>query len=291
MYFWKYLKTAFLNRWNLLAFFGAFAFAALSTRPDVGLPLVLAVEAAYVGLLTGNPKFQAYVDAQEAKAIREAGSLSNEQALSYIMRMLPKESLKRFSELRTQCLELRHIAMELKQPGMTASDVPLDQFQVAGLDRLLWIYLRLLYTEYSLSRFLEKTNKEQINGNIRQLEQKLAQLPVDQTDSRWQRMRKTLEDNLETSRTRLDNLAKAGENYQLVRLEIDRLENKIRSLSEMAVNRQEPEFIVSQVDHVASSMVETEKTMNELQFLTGLNQLDEQTPELLQAKTAKVIAN
>ena len=291
MNFWKYLKTAFLNRWNLLVFFGGVAFAVLSTRPDVGLPLVLAAEAAYIGLLAGHPKFHAYVDAQEAKAVREAGSLSNEQALSYIMRMLPKESLKRFSELRTQCLELRHIAMELKQPGMTASDVPLDQLQVAGLDRLLWIYLRLLYTEYSLSRFLEKTKKEQINSNIQQLEQKLAQLPVDQTDSRWQRMRKALEDNLETSRTRLDNLAKAGENYQLVRLEIDRLENKIRSLSEMAVNRQEPEFIVSQVDHVASSMVETEKTMNELQFLTGLNQLDEQTPELLQAKTAKVIAN
>ncbi len=78
---------------------------------------------------------------------------------------------------------------------------------------------------------------------------------------------------------------KARENYQLIEVEIDRLENKIRSLSEMAVNRQEPEFISSEVDHVASSMLDTERTMNELQFATGLNPVDNEPPELLRAKT------
>ena len=70
--------------------------------------------------------------------------------------------------------------------------------------------------------------------------------------------------------------------------EIDRLENKIRSLSELAVNRQEPEFISQQVDHVASSMLETERTMNDLQFATGLESVDEQTPELLGTKAVDV---
>ena len=67
-------------------------------------------------------------------------------------------------------------------------------------------------------------------------------------------------------------------------MEIDRLENKIRSLSEMAVNRQEPEYISSEVDHVASSMIDTEKTMNELQFATGLTPIDNEPPELLRTK-------
>ena len=70
-------------------------------------------------------------------------------------------------------------------------------------------------------------------------------------------------------------------NYDLVKLEIDRLENKIRSLSELAVNRQEPDYISGQVDQVAASMLETEKTMNELQFVTGLESVDE-APSLLQ---------
>ena len=46
----KYLKTAFLNHWNLLAFFAGTAFALLSV-PDVVLPLVAAGEIAYVVLL------------------------------------------------------------------------------------------------------------------------------------------------------------------------------------------------------------------------------------------------
>ncbi len=59
--------------------------------------------------------------------------------------------------------------LDLKRPGMGAVDVPLDQFQVTGLDRLLWIHLRLLYTQYALSQFLQKTSAEQIQKNIDKL--------------------------------------------------------------------------------------------------------------------------
>ena len=67
----------------------------------------------------------------------------------------------------------------------------------------------------------------------------------------------------------------------------DQLENKIRSLSEMAINRQEPEFISNEVGHVASSMMETERTMNDLQFATGLAAVTEETPELLRTKATQ----
>ena len=73
----------------------------------------------------------------------------------------------------------------------------------------------------------------------------------------------------------------------MVKLEIERLENKIRSVSEMAVNRQEPDYISGQVDQVAASMLETEKTMNELQFATGLETVDE-APELLRNRAVQV---
>ena len=218
------------------------------------------------------------------------------------------DSLKRFDDLRSQCTELRQIAAELKNPGKTTSDVPLDSLQVAGLDRLLWIYLRLLYTQFALARFLQKTNADLINKDIEQMQQRIKQLPTDASvqpvttgqqttaakasqaaDPRLQRVRKTMEDNLQTSRDWLANLTKAKENYQLIQLEIERLENKIRSLSEIAVNRQEPDFISSEVDHVASSMMDTEKTMNDLQFATGLNSADDETPQLLQAVDAQVI--
>ena len=284
-----YFKTAFLNRWNLLAFLGSSAFALLSGRPDVVLPLVLAGEVAYVGLLGAHPKFQAYVDAQRAKAARTEGSEATERTVRRIITRLPKPLLERFESLRAQCAELRQIARELKQPGKLQDDLPLEGLQTEGLDRLLWIHLRLLYTQYALSRFLKRTPEQEIAEQIRQLEDRLKKLgPASEGGAQQQqRVRKTLEDNLQTSRVRLDNVQKARDNYQLVQLEIERLENKIRSLSEMAINRQEPEFITSEVDHVASSMVDTERTMNELRFATGLDAAEDKVPSLISTPIAQ----
>jgi hypothetical protein len=235
-----------------------------------------------------HPKFQSYVDAQEAKNRRATTNETTQQALDRITSSLPKELLDRFLALKSQCLSLQQIAAELKQTGHGDSPMPLENFQIAGLDRLLWIHLRLLYTQFALSRFLQKTKEEEITRDIQRLETQLKDLPQGGAAGQAERVRKALEDNLETSRTRLANLSKARDNYELVRLEIDRLENKIRSLSEMAVNRQEPEFISGQVDQVASSMLETERTMNELKFATGLDGLDDETPELVRAKIPQV---
>jgi hypothetical protein len=58
----KYLKVAFLNKWNLLAFLGGTVFAFLSPFPDAVLALVAAGELTYLGLLGTHPKFQAYVE-------------------------------------------------------------------------------------------------------------------------------------------------------------------------------------------------------------------------------------
>ncbi len=283
----NYLKTAFLNQWNLLAFLGAAAFGVVSGAPDIVLPIVAAGEVAYLGLLATHPKFQKYVDAQEAKATRTSASVSAQRALERITKSLPRESLDRFHALRTRCLELQQIANELRHPGKLATDLPFEDFQADSLDRLLWIHLRLLYTEYALQRFLRKTSERQIQDEIDGVEERLARIPADTESPQQQRIRKALDDNLQTLRDRLVNLQKARDNYELVKLEIERLENKIRSVSELAVNRQEPDYISGQVDQVAASMLETEKTMNELQFATGLETVEE-TPDLLRDRAMQV---
>jgi hypothetical protein len=281
----KYLKVAFTNHWNLLAFLGGTVFALLSPAPDVLLPVVAAGEIAYLGLLGTHPKFQKYVEAQEAKQNRAATSVTAQQTLERITSSLPKDLYDRFVALRARCLELQQIAAELKHTRAEEAHLPFEDYQIAGLDRLLWIHLRLLYTQYALSRFLKQTSDEQIRADIKRLESRLAQVPAGSDENQQERVRKALEDNLQTSRNRLANLQRARDNFDLVNLEIDRLENKIRSLSELAVNRQEPDYISGQVDQVATSMLETEKTMNELQFVTGLDTVDE-APQLLQGDVA-----
>jgi DNA repair exonuclease SbcCD ATPase subunit len=277
----KYFKSAFLYRWNVLAFLGGLGFALVSGYPDVVLPLVLAAELGYVGLLGTHPKYQRYVDAQEAVKHRTADSEKAVQALRHILASPPRLSMARFEKLRSRCMELRQIASDLKQPGAIGDGAPLEALQLAGLDRLLWIFMRLLFTQHSIARFLEQTSMEKIQAEVAEVEKRIARLKPDDPSPHIQKVRRTLEDNLQTCRDRLVNYEKAQANHELVGLEIDRLENKIKSLAELAVNRQEPEFISSQVDQVATSMVETEKTMNELEFATGLSHLEESVPELL----------
>jgi hypothetical protein len=284
------LKAAFLNRWNLLGFFGALAFAVLTGRPDVWGPLVLAGELLYVGGLGAHPRFQAYVAAQQAKASRQQGSVTADVSLRRILSALPPKSLKRFEELRFRCLELRQLAAEIKDPSRAGGPLPLEELQLAGLDRLLWIYLRLLFTEYSLDRFQQKTDAGQIQRDIDALEERLRQSERIADEAQRQKVRRAVEDNLQTCRDRLANSNKARDNAELVKLEIDRLENKIRALSELTVNRQEPDFISTQVDQVASSMIQTERTMSELQFATGLDATDEAVPELVRRDTVRTQA-
>ncbi len=284
MSFGKYLKSAFVYHWNLLALAGGMGFALLSGKPDVAVPIVLAAEIGYLGLLAGNPKFQKYVEVQESRAARGESSETADQTLRGILNALPKPAIKRFESLRTRCRELRQIALDLKAPGQRVNDAQLDDLQLSGLDRLLWIYLRLLFTEYSLGRFFETTDEKSIRDDIREVEQRIRTASASSSSNR-DRLVESLQDNLRTCQDRLANYQKARENHELVQLEIGRLESKIRSLSELAVNRQEPEFISGQVSSVAESMMQTERTINDLQFVTGLGSGDDHVPELVRRET------
>lgn len=274
----NYIKSAFWQHWNLLIFAGSLGFAILSGHADVVVPIVLAGEAAYVGLLGSHPKFQSYVDAQEAKANRQDSTARNDVTLEQLRKSLPEKSRRRYEELLQGCRQLRQIALDLKQPGAEAS---LDSLQIEGLDRLLWIFLRLLFTEHSLTRFLAQTSRDEIESDAQQIQAQLSRLNANDQSPHAAKVRRTLEDSVATARNRLENYDRAESNRDFARLELSRLENKIKSLAELAVNRQEPDYISSQIDQVTHSMLDTEKTMNELQYVTGLDPTDEHVPSIL----------
>jgi hypothetical protein len=281
----KYLKKAFLYHWNLLVFLGGMGFALLSGQPDVFVPLVLAGETAYLGMVGAHPRFQKYVDAQEAKAGRREGSAVAEEAFQRILKTLPPRQVGRFEALRERCLALRQIAQQMRAPedlSGGSEPLPFEELQLAGLDRLLWIHLRLLYTQHMLESFFERTSEDQIQREIQRLEDRIARMPREPSASpSRQGILKAFQDNLETCRARLVNLQKARDNSDLVEAEIEKLENKIRSITEMAINRQDPQFVTGQVDQVAESLVQTEKTMNELSFATGLDEVDDAIPSII----------
>ena len=280
MRLWKYVKAAFKWHWNLLAVGAGTAFGLLSGQPDVILPLVAAGELAYLGLLATHPKFQKSIEAQEAKAKRHETAMTAEQALERITQALPAHALEKYEALRQRCLKLRQIAKDLRRPGTPEDGGRLEALQLQGLDRLLWVYLRLAYTEHKLDRFLVGTDEAGIEQDIERIKRRLAGYAEKEVSPRREKARKAIEDTLATSKSRLANLQKARENHELVQLELERLEHKIRSVAEMAVNRQEPDFISDQVDQVTKSMLETERTMDDLDFATGLGEVEEAVPQL-----------
>jgi hypothetical protein len=277
----KYIKTAFVQPWNLLLFAGGVGFALLSGHPDVAIPVVVAGELLYLGFLGTHPRFQSYVEAQQAKSLRAEKSQKNSEILHRILRTIPRRLHDKYEALRSRCRELHQIAADLKEPGVGDTHIDFESLQVEGLDRLLWVYLRLLFTQFSLERFFETVSGEKIEADMQRLQFQLSQVKSNDNSVQAEKVRHTITDNLKTTQERLENFKRAEGNYQYVMLELDRLENKIKSLAELAVNRQDPDFISSQVDAVANSMRDTEKTMNDLQFVTGLGQVDEEVPELM----------
>lgn len=281
----KYIKAAFWNRWNILALMAGVGVAIISGSPDIVGPLVIAGEVAYLGLLGTHPKFQKSVEAQAHKVKQEHSGESAVDRLRRLTNSLPRDQRDRYDRLRQRCLDLHEIAANLRRSSDDLFTGSLDSMQLEGLDRLLWIFLRLLHTQHTLSRFLEQTSETAIQSEIQRIETRLGTIDEKAATSHTIKVKRTLEDNLQTCRQRLENYDKARANHEFVELEIDRLENKIKSLAELAVNRREHDFISMQVDEVADSMVETEKTITELDFGMGFNEADGQVPELLRQST------
>ncbi|PYR00323.1 MAG: hypothetical protein DMF97_09760 [Acidobacteria bacterium] len=102
---------------------------------------------------------------------------------------------------------------------------------------------------------------------------------------------RSLQDSVASGELRLDNFQRAKKNAEFVSLELDRIEGKIQTLAEMAVNRQDPDFLSSQVDSAADSMRQTEKAVTELQHLTGLADQFEEPPAILEADLRPVLGH
>src|SRR5262249_31191930 len=95
------------------------------------------------------------------------------------------------------------------------------------------------------------------------------------------RLRQSLEANLETCRSRLANLEKARENHELLEAEIQNLEAKIQSITELAINRSDSAALSGQVEEITQSLLRTEKTINDLGLGADIEPFDRTVPSIL----------
>ena len=285
-----YLKEAFLFRWNLLFFLGGAAAAALTPVAGVLLPLVAAGELTYLTGLVSIPRFRAAIDAKVHAAGKAAGGppLPEQPPASLVTMLtsLPSDARTRFQRLHARCLELRNIAAGVRgAAGDQGGSV--EEIRTPGLDRLLWLFLRLLLSKAALDRFLQSMNEQEITARLADLRKNIATAQAQSGGD--DRIVRSLQDSIASGELRLDNYGRAKKNAEFVSVELDRIEGKIQALAEMAVNRQDPDFLSSQVDSAADSMRQTEKAVSELQHLTGLADQLQDPPAILETDLRQVL--
>jgi len=279
----EYLKRAFLYRWNMLFFLGGVAGAALSPFPDALLPLVAAAEITYLGGVIAFPRFRKAIDAQayqEAKGVQTGATAGG--SVRDIVGRLNAESFSRFEQIRRRCLEMRVIANEVRGRSGPGA-LPAEDLNTPALDRLLWVFLRLLVSHEALERFLQRTDAARIKTQLAQ-----ARAQLEQHGAADERITRSLRDSVAAQEQRLANYERAQANAEFVRVELDRIEAKIHALTESSVNRQDPDLLSSQIDSVAESMQSTEKAISELQQITGLVDELQEPPAILEADIGKV---
>ena len=282
-----YLKEAFLFRWNLLFFLGGTAAAALMPMTGVLLPLVAAGELTYLAGLLSVPRFRAAIDAKVHAAakgeVAAASAIQPRASLVSMLAGLPSDARARFERLHARCLEMRGIAAGVRGAAGDQSSSA-EEIRTPGLDRLLWLFLRLLLSKAALDRFLATIDEKEISTRLAELRKSFAA-----AQGGDDRIVRSLQDSIAMCELRLDNSGRARKNAEFVSIELDRIEGKIQALAEMAVNRQDPDFLSSQVDSAAESMRQTEKAVTELQHLTGMADQLEEPPAILEADLRKAL--
>jgi hypothetical protein len=277
----KYLKAAFLYPWNLLFFAGAVGFAWMSPWPDALLPLVMAGEMTYLGALASMPRFRTAIDAREAQKLRDAKSMPSLSAQAQLQRMidtLPAPALRRFLMLRQRCFEMRDIATGVMGSAEGGSSTA-DSIRTPALDRLLYLFLKLLVTQAGLERFLKSTSEAELTLRLKDVQERLAAAQQAQDE----RVTRSLQDSLADAQLRVDNYKKSKKDAEFVTVELDRIETKIHSLIEMGVSRQDPDTFSTQVTAAADSMQQTEDAVMRLQNLTGLADEVSEPPPIMSA--------
>lgn len=277
----RYVKEAFSYRWNLLIFGGAVAAAAISGHADVALPLVAAAEVAYLGGLVTLPRFQAAIDAKASGEGRlSLGSApapqAKKQQLAEILGSLEPDRRSRFLRLRARCVEMSRIANAVRGETRDESGAA-SELRTPALDRLLWGFLKLLLSQQALQRFLKAADGGAIEKQLADLKGKQERATKKGDD----RIVKAVTDAVVTAELRLENYSKARDNDEFIGIELDRLENKIQALTEMAISHQDPGDLSVQVDAVAEGLSQTEQTIKDLQSITGLSSESAEAPSIL----------
>ena len=246
------LTRAFKWHWNLLALGAGTAFAFLSGHPDIVLPIVLATEMAYLGFIGTSQRFQNVLRGKEMleenKQAESAAVVAKKRQLEEYLRFLSEEDRERFDAIRERSRAMTELQRNMRTD---TSDVGDAGFKTQSLDKMIWLFLKLLHHKEGLSKFLDNTSE---SGLALQISDTKKQLAEGRESGASDRLLDSLEDKLTTVESRLANYREAHENFQILEAELDKTEQKINHICEVGMTSRDSSNLSSQIDGVADSV-------------------------------------
>ncbi len=208
----------------------------------------LALEIIYLYYLSTNPGFQNYVESKQYENIQKDRSSKMHEMVS----SLDQELQNRLNKLNSNLSEINR----LMNWNLDESAGFLNQSKQETLNHLPTIFLKLLKTKQLIQESLARTKPEEINKELRKLENQLK------TPNIGAALEKSLKSNIEIQRKRLENLANARENEMLVEMELQRIESQMLLVREEIALDSSPEGLSSNIDRINITLGETQDWLN-----------------------------
>ncbi len=276
----RYAKAAFFNQWHLLALGGATIFALICPLTGLVLPLVIAAEILFMSFVIHDPRFQRAIDAEFNGKILEEKTKESAEKYNRLYQYLNRDAKSSFEALRERCSIINKAVPHIESDGLDK----MAENQSNSVNKLLWVYLKLLHTRQFIKELLDKIDEATIEDAEKATKKKIDEVLKENLVSK-DRMIRSLQDTLGTIQSRKLNLVKARENFTYIGLELDRISAKLTALSEMAVNRQDPLSITGGIDDIANSVQTTEEAIGELNHFAGLLTVeDEAIPSIIERR-------
>jgi hypothetical protein len=261
--FWDCIKAAFNARpigmfippnWVGLAAFGLLG-AVLSPGFWV---LGAGLELGYLHMLATHPRFQRLVAAQQSRATQQTW----EQRRARLLGELDADAIRRYRALERRCQEVIQPQMKVSgsSPGLLA--------QMEGLGRLLWIYLRLLYTRQAISRIVEEAStpgseRGKIEARSKKIEEQLKGTDLSED------LRKSLTGQLEILKQRIEKQGEAREKVEFLEAELTRIQEQVELIREQAMLSTDPDTVSHRIDQVTATLDGTSQWIRDQQQIYG----------------------
>jgi hypothetical protein len=269
------LKRAFTWHWHLLGLGAAAGVVVLSGAPLALLPFIAAAELGYLGFLGLNPRFQNILKAGGKTA--PPSPADPRQRFQQLMAFLNPDDAARFDSLRRRCMDLLQLRRNMS--AKTGSGV--EDLRSESLDRMLWLFLKLLHQRSGLEKFLGATRRDEIEADLQSAGTQLANAESRDRDSGLPESRLTtsIRERVATIRERVENHRKAQDALELVSAEIDKTEQQITHLVETGMTATDSAGLTVQINTISESLQSSERIFSETSFAQMFD--DEQAPPLL----------